>query len=150
YLSAEPNSLPSNSYDLLGLSLAIINGIADETQAHSILQHYPVSAAGPPVLWPQQAGIAIYHNRAIWPFVTAYALRAAKAAGHADLAGELAESLMRGSALSLSNMENFEFLTQQVRYEDGELSGPVINSPRQLWSVAAYLGMVQGNFWGLE
>ncbi|MDP9011851.1 MAG: DUF5110 domain-containing protein [Pseudomonadota bacterium] len=150
YLSAEPNSVPASSYDLLGLSLAIIAGIADENRAHSILQHYPISAAGPPVLWPEQAGIAIYHNRAIWPFVTAYALRAAKAAKHAELAGELAKSLMRGSALALSNMENFEFLTQQDRFEDGAMSGPVINSPRQLWSVAGYLSMVLDTFWGLE
>jgi alpha-glucosidase len=150
YLGAEPNSVASYSYDLLGLSLAIIHGIADEQQARSILQHYPVSAAGPPVVWPEQPGIAIYHNRAIWPFVTAYALRAAKSARHAELAGELAESLIRGSALSLSNMENFEFLTQQVRYEDGPLSGPVVNSPRQLWSVAGYLSMVIDTLWGLE
>ncbi|HME40279.1 MAG TPA: hypothetical protein VKG63_15090 [Steroidobacteraceae bacterium] len=150
YLGAEPNSVPSYSYDLLGLSLAIIHGIADETRARSILQHYPISAAGPPVVWPEQPGIAIYHNRAIWPFVTAYALRAAKAAQHAELAAELAQSLMRGSALSLSNMENFEFLTQQVRYEDGRLSGPVINSLRQLWSVAGYLNMVFDTLWGLE
>ncbi|HEV7610329.1 MAG TPA: hypothetical protein VGO37_00455 [Steroidobacteraceae bacterium] len=150
YLSAEPNSVPSSSYDLLGLSLAIVNGIADEKQAHSILEHYPISAAGPPVVWPEQADVAIYHNRAIWPFVTAYALRAAKIAKHAELAEELAESLMRGAALSLSNMENFEFLSQQVRFEDGMLSGPVIDSARQLWSVAGYLGMVQNTFWGLE
>jgi hypothetical protein len=114
------------------------------------LEHYPISAAGPPVLWPEQAGIAIYHNRAIWPFVTAYALRAAKTAKHAELAAELAQSLMRGSALSLSNMENFEFLTQQVRFEDGALSGPVINSPRQLWSVAGYLSMALDTLWGLR
>jgi len=150
YLSAEPNSVPSNSFDLLGLSLAIIHGIADDKQAHSILQHYPIGAAGPPVLWPQQPGVAIYHNRAIWPFVTAYALRAAKTAGDAELAEEFAASLMRGSALSLSNMENFELLSQQVRFEDGLLSGPVINSARQLWSVAGYLNMVQDTFWGLE
>jgi alpha-glucosidase len=150
YLGAEPDSVPSNSYDLLGLSLAIIHGIADGNQARSVLQRYPISAAGPPVVWPEQPAIAIYHNRAIWPFVTAYALRAAKSARHAELASELTESLIRGSALSLSNMENFEFLTQQVRYEDGPLSGPVINSPRQLWSVAGYLSMVIDTLWGLE
>ncbi|MDP9089756.1 MAG: DUF4968 domain-containing protein [Pseudomonadota bacterium] len=150
YLSAPPNSVPSNSYDLLGLSLAIIHGIADEKQARAILQHYPVSAAGPPVLWPEQPDIAIYHNRAIWPFVTAYALRASKTAKQPELGSELAESLIRGAALSLSNMENFEFLTQAVRFEDGTLSGPVINSRRQLWSVAGYLNMVFDTFWGLQ
>jgi hypothetical protein len=150
YLSAEPNSVPSNSYDLLGLSLAIIHGIADDRQAHSILEHYPLSAAGPPVLWPEQSGIPIYHNRAIWPFVTAYALRAAKTAKHAEMAARLVESLIRGSVLSQSNMENFEFLTQEVRFEDGPLSGPVINSRRQLWSVAGYLGMVLDTLWGVK
>ncbi len=150
YLSAEPNSVGSSSYDLLGLSLAIVHGVADEERARSVLQHYPSSAAGPPVLWPEQPGIAIYHNRAIWPFVTSYALRAAKTVKHAQLAAELVRSLVRGSALSLSNMENFEFLTQQVRLEDGPLSGPVINSKRQLWSVAGYLSMVLDTLWGLE
>jgi hypothetical protein len=150
FLGAAPNSVPSASYDLLGLSLAVIHAIADEDRAHLILQHYPLSAAGPPVVWPEQSGIAVYHNRALWPFVTAYALRAAKKVRHAELAAELMQSLMRGSALSLSNMENFEFLTQQPRFEDGELSGPVINSPRQLWSVAAYIGMVENTLWGLE
>jgi hypothetical protein len=150
YLSAEPNSVPSNSYDLLGLSLAIIHGIADDRRARSILEHYPMSAAGPPVVWPEQSEIPIYHNRAIWPFVTAYALRAAKTAKHAELAGELVESLMRGAALSQSNMENFEFLTQEIRFEDGALSGPVINSQRQLWSVAGYLSMVLDTLWGVE
>ena len=143
YLSPGPNSVRSASYDLLGLALAIIHGIADDARAHSILQRYPIGAAGPPVLWPQQPDIAIYHNRAIWPFVTAYALRAAKAVRHAELATDLVQSLIRGSALSLSNMENFEFETLAT-------AGPVINSPRQLWSVAGYLSMVIDTLWGLH
>ena len=143
YLSPEPNSVRSASYDLLGLALVIIHGIADDARAHSILQRYPIGAGGPPVLWPQQPDIAIYHNRAIWPFVTAYALRAAKAIRHAEFAAELVQSLIRGSAVSLSNMENFEFETLAT-------AGPVINSPRQLWSVAGYLSMVIDTLWGIH
>jgi hypothetical protein len=60
-----------------------------------------------------------------------------------------AESLIRGSALALSNMENFEYLTQQTEFEDGALGGPVINSPRQLWSVAAYVGAVVRGLFGV-
>jgi hypothetical protein len=38
------------------------------------------------VIWPQQQDTAIYHNRAEWPFVTAYWLKAAKAADHDGVA----------------------------------------------------------------
>src|SRR5690606_32253840 len=45
---------------------------------------------------------------------------------------------------------NYEFLSQAVHVDDGELSGPVVNSPRQLWSVAGYLDMVLRGVFGLE
>ena len=56
---------------------------------------------------------------------------------------------MRGAALAGSNMENYELVTQAVHVEDGALSGPVVNSPRQLWSVAAYLDMVIEGVFGV-
>src|SRR5664279_2157230 len=46
-------------------------------------------------------------------------------------------------------MENYELTMQAVHVEDGERSGPVVNSPRQLWSVAAYLDMVVEGVFGL-
>ena len=150
YLGPPPGVVPSASYDLLGLALAVIHGVADLRQARLILERYPMTEAGPPVIFPELSGIPIYHNRALWPFVTAYALRAARIGNDAEFAAESARSLIRGAALSLSNMENFEFLTQQVHFDDGLLSGPVINSPRQLWSVAGYLNMVLESFWGLQ
>lgn len=148
YLSRDLS--PAQTYDLLGLSLAVIHGVADARQARSILVRYPLSAAGAPVVWPGQPGIAIYHNRAIWPFVTAYALQAARLAHDPLRMTAHAESLLRGAAMSLSNYENYEFLTQQPKFDDGALSGPVINSPRQLWSVAAYLGMVVHELFGVH
>ena len=47
-------------------------------------------------------------------------------------------------------MENFEWLTQAVHTDDGALSGPVINSRRQLWSLAGYLNMVVATLWGVQ
>ncbi|RME65213.1 MAG: hypothetical protein D6782_06685 [Alphaproteobacteria bacterium] len=102
------------------------------------------AAFGPPVYWPQQPDVPVYHNRAIWPFVTAYALRAAAQAGNADAVDHAIASLMRGAALNLSNMENLEWLTGRPHYDDG----PVINSRRQLWSVAGYMGMVVETIFG--
>ncbi len=140
---------PAAGYDLLGLALAVIHGVAGESRARQVLARYPLTAAGPPVIFPQQPGIAIYHNRALWPFATAYALAAARRSRDPVRMTAYAESLLRGAALSLSNMENFEFLTQAGTFADGPLSGPVINSPRQLWSVAGYLGMVIGSLFGV-
>ena len=94
------------------------------------------------MIWPQQPDTPIYHNRAMWPFVSAYALRAARTTKNAERIAFEMRSLMRGAAKAGSNMENYELTTQAVHFEDGKLSGPVVNSPRQLWSVAGYLDMV--------
>ncbi|GLQ51729.1 Six-hairpin glycosidase-like protein [Dyella flava] len=140
---------PYDTYDLLGTALAVTSGVADGDRARQALTHYPTWPAGSPVIWPERADQPIYHNRAIWPFVSAYALRAARAINDpARIAHEL-RSIMRGAALSGSNMENYELMTQLTHVDDGKLSGPVVDSPRQLWSVAAYLDMVSEGVFGL-
>jgi hypothetical protein len=140
---------PMEAYDLLGMSLAITSGVADAERARESLTNYPTYAAGSPVIWPERADQPIYHNRAIWPFVSAYALRAARAVNDPERIAHELRSLMRGAALSGSNMENFELTTQSVHVDDGKLSGPVVDSPRQLWSVAGYLDMVTEGVFGL-
>ncbi|SHN41066.1 Predicted hydrolase of the alpha/beta superfamily [Duganella sacchari] len=137
-------------YDWLGQSLAIVTGIADAQQAQSILAHYPHGPLGVPVIWPQQANTAVYHNRAMWPFVTAYGLKAAAIGANVAVADAAYDTLMRGAATNLSNMENLEWLSAQPMLDDGKLSGPVVNSRRQLWSVGGYLGMVVGSVFGVQ
>lgn len=137
-------------YDWLGQSLAIVTGIADQQQAQSILAHYPHGPLGAPVIWPQQSNTAVYHNRAMWPFVTAYGLKAAAIGGNVAVADAAYTTLMRGAATNLSNMENLEWLSGQPTLDDGKLSGPVVNSRRQLWSVGGYLGMVVGSVFGVQ
>jgi hypothetical protein len=140
-------------FDWLGQALAIVAGVADAAQARSILAHYPHGPMGAPVIWPQQPGMPVYHNRAMWPFVTAYGLKAAAAVGNSSVADAAYESLMRGAALNMSNMENLEWLSGQPLLLDEKnpsLIGPVINSRRQLWSVGAYLGMVIENVFGVS
>ncbi len=53
-----------------------------------------------------------------------------------------------GAALAGSNMENYELVSQAVHVEEGALSGLVVNSERQLWSVAGYLSMVVEGVFG--
>jgi hypothetical protein len=150
YIGTAAHPVPFEAYDLLGLSLLIDSGIAPADRALRALSRYPVLDSGSPAIWPQQPDTAIYHNRAIWPFVSAYSLRAARAVGHAPRIAHEVRSLMRGAALAGSNMENFELTTQAVHVDDGALSGPVVNSPRQLWSVAGYLDMVIGGVFGVQ
>ena len=144
---------PLHKFDWLGQALAITSGVADASQARSILARDPHGPLGAPMIWPQQIGAPVYHNRSSWPFVTAYGLRAASQGKNAAVADLAYTSLMRGAAVNLSNMENLEWLSGQPLLLDEDnpgLSGPVINSRRQLWSVGGYLGMVIGNVFGVQ
>lgn len=144
---------PMHRFDWLGQALAIVTGVADGERARSILARYPHGPLGAPVTWPQQPGVPVYHNRAMWPFVTGYGLKAAALAGNASVADAAYDALMRGAALNMSNMENLEWLSGQPLLLDEahpSLTGPVINSRRQLWSVGAYLGMVVKQVFGVS
>lgn len=140
---------PYDTYDLLGTALAITSGVAEGERARSALMHYPTWPAGSPVIWPERSDQPIYHNRAIWPFVSAYALRAARDIDDPERIAHELHSIMRGAAMAGSNMENYELVTQATHVDEGKLSGPVVDSPRQLWSVAAYLDMVTEGVFGL-
>lgn len=150
YIGEAMHPVPYAKYDLLATSLGVLAGVLPPDRARRALAAYPASAAGSPVAWPQEARQPIYHNRAIWPFVSAYSLRAARAVDDAPRIELEIRSLMRGAALAGSNMENHELLTQAVHVDDGPLSGPVVNSRRQLWSVAGYLSMVLEGVFGVE
>ncbi len=79
YIGTAAHPTAFEAYDLLGLSLLIDDsGIAPEARARRHCRTIPSSSSSP-VIWPQQRDIAIYHNRAIWPFVSAYSLRGAQA-----------------------------------------------------------------------
>lgn len=143
---------PMHKFDWLGQALAIVTGVADQARARKILASYPHGPMGAPVIYPQQQDMPVYHNRAIWPFVTAYGLKAAAMAGNVSVADAAYDTLTRAAALNLSNMENLEWLSGQALLLDEKnpsLIGPVINSKRQLWSVGAYLGMVIENVFGV-
>ncbi len=144
---------PMHKFDWLGQALAIVTGVADQKRAGKILASYPHGPMGAPVIYPQQQDMPVYHNRAIWPFVTAYGLQAAAMSGNVSVADAAYDTLMRAAALNLSNMENLEWLSGQPLLLDEKnpsLIGPVINSRRQLWSVGAYLGMVIENVFGVS
>ena len=150
YIGEAAHPVPYAKVDLLGLSLGILADVLPPERAQRALAAYPMGPAGSPVVWPQEAQQPIYHNRAIWPFVSAYSLRAARKLDDAPRIAAEIRSLMQGAALAGSNMENYELVTQAVHVDEGALSGPVVNSERQLWSVAGYLAMVSEGVFGLQ
>lgn len=149
YIGEAAHPVPYAKVDLLGLSLGILADVLPAERAQRALAAYPMGPAGSPVVWPQEAQQPIYHNRAIWPFVSAYSLRAARKLDDAPRIAAEIRSLMQGAALAGSNMENYELVSQAVHVDEGTLSGPVVNSERQLWSVAGYLAMVTEGVFGV-
>ena len=149
YLGGRVQPAPYDAYDLLGLDLAITSGVAPPARARRVLARYPAWPAGSPVIWPERRDQPIYHNRAIWPFVSEFTLRAARRVEDVPLIAHELRSLVRGAALTGSNMENFSLLEQST-HVPGRLGGPVVDSRRQLWSVAGYLDMVVRGVFGVR
>jgi hypothetical protein len=137
---------PVHKYDMLGTALAIQFDVAPADRARQAMANYPHAEFGVPVYYPHQPNMYVYHNRALWPYVTAYALRAGAKVQNPKVVDNAIQSLIRGAALNLSNMENLEWLTGKPWYDDG----PAINSRRQLWSVAGYLSMVTEVVFGFQ
>jgi hypothetical protein len=135
-------------FDLLGNSLAVVAGVATENQAKSITMSYPHLPMGAPVVWPQEAEIPSYHNRAIWPFVSAYFAGAAHRASNASASHRAIVAIARGAGSALSHMENYEAISGSTW--DAASRGPVVNSPRQLWSVAAFVHVVDHRLFGMN
>jgi len=150
YLPTMLDPAPTNRYDLLGEAFAVLHDLAPLADLEEVVARYPHLPKGAPVVWPQQQNTRIYHNRAVWPFVTAFWMKAAAKVGNPDSIDNSARALMRGAALNLSNMENFEAVSGANYVEEGSTSGPVVNSQRQLWSVAGYLSFVHDIVFGYD
>ncbi|OQY36491.1 MAG: hypothetical protein B6229_09920, partial [Spirochaetaceae bacterium 4572_7] len=129
--------------DTLGESLAIIQGVTNKKNGLALSENIPVVYFGAPSLYPQLKGVKAYHNKGIWPFVTAYYSWAGAKSGNMAAVDFGLKSLTRASALFLSNYEN-------MVYDNGHNTGTAINSERQLWSVAGYLSLVYRDLFGMN
>lgn len=139
---------PVERQDALATALYVLHGLAPDGAAALSAQAF--LPFGPPVIWPAQPETAIYHNRAIWPFVTAYLARAGAKVRHDRVVTAAADSLLRGAALQLSHVENLEMTTGRAFLLDGVWSGPVVHSERQLWSIGGFLSLIEQTLFGKE
>jgi hypothetical protein len=128
--------------DSLGEALAVIQGVAGD-RADSVISNMPVVHFGTPSLYPQIRGIRPYHNKGIWPFVTAYYTWAGARVQNKAAVEHGINSLTRAAGLFLSHYEN-------MVYDNGHKDGTALNSERQLWSVAGYLSLVYRTLFGMD
>lgn len=133
-LSPKPESL--------GEALSILFDIAYENRQKLIAEKTPVVEYGVPNFSPQIPDMPSYHNNAIWPFVVGYWTWASAKAGNGSAVEHGLGSIYRQAALFLSNKENMVAAT----------GDPVtmLNSDRQLWSVAANLATVYRVLFGMS
>lgn len=128
--------------ETLGEALCILWDIADAQKAAAIMEKMPVAPFGPTVFSPQISAIETpYHNNGIWPFVTSfYGQAAAKAGNRAALLHALGSNA-RAAAVLGSNMENMVATDGSTR--------TALDSPRQLWSIAGYIGLTRSALLGI-
>lgn len=143
YYLPYPSLLPAPTRDALGEALVILFAPDTTDFMRNLIATYPRTDFGTPVIAPQLPGRAPYHNQAIWPFVEAYQLLAAKKVGNQTVYRHGIESITRAAALFLTNKENLVFDT-------GSPIGTAVNSDRQLWSIAAYLGSIYRGLFGIN
>lgn len=133
----------SEQCDAMGSALTILSGIADSERASVISQHQVSEPYGTPCIYPNLKDQYPYHNDATWPFVQGYWMRACAKAGNEQALLHSIAALYRGAALWLSNEENYEIST-------GDYQLTKLNSPRQLWSVAAQAAIVPHIYFGMN
>ena len=129
--------------EALGEAFTVLFDIADNKRKAEVLENTPVLDYGIPCIYPQIPNQSSYHNNAIWPFVEAFwVLANAKEKNAAGVEAGMA-AILRQSALFLTNKENFVA-------QDGDQEGTMMNSDRQLWSIAAQLAMVYKVMFGIN
>ena len=123
--------------------LSMLLGIANSKQMETIAKRFPLYPYGAPTLYPSIPDDFAYHNKGIWPVWESYLMLGAHKIGNMAATEHIMKSIIRQGALFLTNKEN-------MTYDTGYDRNTALNSDRQLWSVAAYLGVIYKIVFGME
>lgn len=143
YLYGRNHLVQHPQQEILGESFAILWDIASPAQQQRLSANMMSTVWGTQDLYPNLSDQYPYHNDAMWPFTQGYWLKAQAKAGNEQGVLHGISSIYRLAAMSLSNMENMVIW-------NGDYQGLPINSPRQLWSVAANLAIVPNIYFGIQ
>jgi len=143
YLYGRNHLVQHPQMEILGESFAILWDIASPERQKTISEKMVSENFGTPDFYPNLKDQYPYHNDAMWPFTQGYWMKAQAKAGNEEGVLHSISSIYRLAAMNLSNYENM------VIY-DGNDKGLAINSPRQLWSVAADVAIVPNIYFGVN
>lgn len=142
YLYGRNNLVVHPQMEILGEAFAILWDIADAQKQRRISENMVSEAFGTPDFYPNLKDQYPYHNDAMWPFTQGYWAKAQAKAGNEQGVLHGISSIYRLAAMTLTNLENM------VIYSGAEKGLP-INSPRQLWGVAANVAIVPNLYFGI-
>jgi hypothetical protein len=145
--SPKPFPINHRQSDLLALCL-LARLYPNEPRVKQAFVQHPKTSWGSPVVFPAYQHAPIYHNRAIWPFVSAYCLQTASMLNCPQLWLETLESLIQSAAIYQSHIENLPAMAAE--YYTGQWPRPVVQSERQLWSVAGFLSIAFDHLFGVR
>ena len=143
YLYGRNHLVQHPQMEILGESFAVLWDIASPERQCRISQSMVSEPFGTPDFYPNLKDQYPYHNDAMWPFTQGYWMKAQAKAGNEQGVLHAISSIYRLAAFTLTNLENM------VIYSGCEKGLP-INSPRQLWGVAADIGIVPNIYFGIS
>ncbi|MGN0222959.1 MAG: MGH1-like glycoside hydrolase domain-containing protein, partial [Muribaculaceae bacterium] len=126
----------------LGLSLAILNGVAPADRARRITESTPITPFGVGVFYPQISDMTPYHNNALWPWVASYWALANAKVGNEQGCLEAIGSVFRPAALFCTNKENLVL-------DNGDIATE-LNSSNMLWCLAGNIAITHKILFGIE
>ncbi|MEE1079749.1 MAG: hypothetical protein U0L19_01195 [Bacteroidales bacterium] len=142
YLYGRNHLMQHPQMEILGESFAVLWDIASPERQRRISQSMVSEPFGTPDFYPNLKDQYPYHNDAMWPFTQGYWMKAQAKAGNEQGVLHAISSIYRLAAFTLTNLENM------VIYSGCEKGLP-INSPRQLWGVAADIAIVPNIYFGI-
>lgn len=134
---------PTQRVGSMSNGLAAILGASSEGQVKQIVENFPLYPYGAAVLYPTIPDDFSYHNKSVWPVWETPYMYAAKKVKNLAAVEHIMKSLIRQGAMFLTHKEN-------MTYDTGYDRNTALNSDRQLWSVATYIGTIYRMIFGMD
>jgi len=150
-----------HSQEGMGLSLAILFGVADEEKTRRIFENVHVTAAGIPCVWPSFERYNTTdgqgygrHSGTVWPHIQGFWAHAAASAGRTDIFRHELDKLAEHASRDAHFAEIYHPVTGEIYggRQEWHQNGIVEwkSCMRQTWSATAFMRMILMGMIGME